>query len=85
MTVATPTAMSAAAAMATRAEMLRMIFLWRAREGELGFSGEEEDGSRTMGFGRVAGQEELTAAPQREGFPATDEGGMVLKKLPEGR
>lgn len=45
---------------------------------------EEEFGLRTMGLGRTAGQERLTAEPQREGLSETEEGEMVLKKLPVG-
>lgn len=37
-----------------------------------------------MGLGRTAGQDLLTAAPQRDGFPETDEGDIVLKKTPAG-
>lgn len=43
-----------------------------------------ELGLRTMGLGRTAGQDLLTAEPQRDGLPETLEGEMVLKKPPEG-
>ena len=45
---------------------------------------EEELGFRTMGFGRTAGQDLLTAEPQSEGLPETDVGDMVLKNPPAG-
>lgn len=45
---------------------------------------EEELGLRTMGLGRTPGQDLLTAEPQREGFPETEEGETVLKKAPAG-
>lgn len=37
-----------------------------------------------MGLGRTAGQDLLTAAPQRDGLPMTEKGDMVLKKPPAG-
>lgn len=45
---------------------------------------EEEFGFRTIGLGRTAGQDLLTAEPQRDGFPETEEGDMVLKNPPAG-
>lgn len=87
--VITPSAISAAAPIAMSAEMLRMIFLCARFSGDNAESGEaledEELGLRTIGFGRTPGQEMLTTAPQRPGLPDTEEGGMVLKKLPAGR
>ena len=44
----------------------------------------DELGLRTMGFGRTAWQERLTAEPQRSGLSEREDRGMVLKKLPEG-
>ena len=45
---------------------------------------EEELGLSTMGLGRTAGQDLLTAEPQRDGLAKTLEGEMVLKKPPDG-
>ena len=85
--VITPTVISAAADMATRAEILRIIFLWRRfkeeRGEEEGFE-EEELGFRTMGLGRTPGQERLTAEPQSDGLLESEEGEIVLKNAPAG-
>jgi hypothetical protein len=51
---------------------------------EPGVESEEELGLRTMGFGRTTEQELLAAEPQRDGFPPTEDGEMVLKKPPAG-
>lgn len=45
---------------------------------------EEELGLRTMGLGSTLGQDLLIAEPQRDGFPVTEKGEMVLKKPPAG-
>ena len=37
-----------------------------------------------MGLGWTEGQERFTTEPQRDGLPETDDGGMVLKKPPDG-
>jgi len=83
-----PRTMRTAAPMAMIAEMLKMILLWRTlaevRAGLEGAFCEDELGLRTIGFGRTAGQERLTAEPQRSGLSEREDGGMVLKKLPEG-
>ena len=44
----------------------------------------DELGLRTMGLGWTPGQERLTTEPHIDGFPETDEVGMVLKKPPSG-
>lgn len=86
--VMTPSAMRAAAPIATIAEMLRMIFLWCTLVEEIAGlepeSSEGELGLRTIGFGRTEGQERLTEEPQRSGLPERHDGGMTLKKFPEG-
>lgn len=80
----TPMTITAAAPIAMRAEMLRMLFLW-ARIWGIEPGGESEElGLRTIGLGRTVGQVLSTAAPQREGLNATEEGEIVLKKLPPG-
>ena len=76
----TPREIRAAAAMAMRADILRIIFFWLEDEEE----GEEELGLRTMGFGRMMGHEMLRIEPQRDGFPERDEEGMELKKVESG-
>lgn len=79
-----PITMKAAAPIAMRAEMERRILLCAMVGGIDSGSVPVELGLRTIGFGRTAGQLLLTAAPQRVGFPATEEGDMVLKKAPAG-
>lgn len=80
----TPTTINAAAPIATRAEMLRIILLWPEAGGNSLEESEVEFGLRTMGLGRTVGQELFTWAPHRAGFPATDDGDIVLKNPPEG-
>lgn len=81
----TPMTMTAAAPIAMIADMLRMILLWRGFGAtELVVESEEEFGLRTIGLGRTAGQDLLTAEPQSDGLPNTEEGDMVLKKPPAG-
>lgn len=84
MTAITPMIITAAAPIAIRAEMLRIIFLWPKAWGIKPGVESEELGLRTIGLGRTVGQLLLTAAPQREGLPERDDGDMVLKKPPEG-
>lgn len=81
----TPIMIMAAAPIAMRAEMLRIFFLWARDSGiEPGGVESEELGLRTSGLGRTVGQGLLTAAPQSNGLPETEEAEMVLKKLPVG-
>ncbi|KAI3504323.1 hypothetical protein L1887_32903 [Cichorium endivia] len=65
-----------------RAETKRSILLCVRVGGIESGSVLVELGLRTIGFGRR--QLLLTAAPQRVGFPATEEGNMALKKAPAG-
>lgn len=82
--VITPMTMAAAAPIAMRAEMLR-IFFPRVKVGAMVVGvASVEFGFSTIGLGRTVGQLLLAAAPQSEGLPETDEGSMVLKKLPAG-
>lgn len=76
--------MAAAAPIAIRAEMLR-IFFPRPKVGAtvVGVASVEL-GLSTIGLGRTVEQVLLTADPQRDGFSDTDDGAMVLKKLPAG-
>lgn len=82
----TPSAITTAAPIAISADMLRMIFLWRVLfvKGPTDELGSEEFGFRTRGFGRTAGQDRLTADPQREGLSEREEGGIALKNGPTG-
>lgn len=76
-------AMKAAAPIAMSADMLRTLFLiCPVRAGPL--VGLEELGLRTIGLGWTERHERFTTEPQRDGFPATAERGMVLKKPPAG-
>lgn len=85
--VMTPSAITAAAPIAIRADMLNMIFLWRVflDEREVLADEVEELGLRTIGLGRTVGQERFTTEPQRPGLSEREEGGMALKKFPAGR
>lgn len=77
----TPMTITAAAPIAISADMLSIIFLWpRFGGNEPVVESEVELGLRTMGLGRTAGQDFLTAEPQRDGLAATEDGEMVLKK-----
>lgn len=81
----TPIVMAAAAPIAIRADMLRIILLWPSDGAtDPGVESPVEFGSRTRGLGRTPGQDLFTMDPQRKGFPLTDDGDIVLKNPPIG-
>lgn len=81
----TPITITAAAPIAIRADMLRIILRWPRGGGkDPGVESPVEFGFRTIGLGRTPGQDLFTGDPQRNGLPLTDEGDIVLKNPPRG-